>query len=152
VKLHVADAAATESLGAALGKAFATRAGLVVYLRGELGAGKTTLVRGLLRAFGVHGAIRSPTYTLVEPYRADGKDLVHLDLYRINDALELANLGLVDFPPERTWWLIEWPERAAGALPAPDVELWLRRDGEGREVEVLSATADNLLKEAALLL
>ena len=149
---RLADATATESFGAALAHALAKRRGLVVYLSGDLGAGKTTLVRGLLRALGVTGTIRSPTYTLIEPYRAGDQDIVHLDLYRIGDALELANLGLADFPADRTWWLVEWPERGRGALPAPDLELALRHAAEGREVGLSGPLADNLLKEAVLAL
>jgi tRNA threonylcarbamoyladenosine biosynthesis protein TsaE len=150
VKRTLPDAKATEAFGAALAKALGARSGVVIYLSGELGTGKTTLVRGLLHALGVEGSIRSPTYTLIEPYRAGGKDVVHLDLYRIADPLELANLGLADFPPGQTWWLIEWPERAGSTLPSADLELSLRHVPEGREVAIGGPLADNLLKEAAL--
>ncbi len=137
--MKLADAAATEAFGGALAAALKSREGVVVYLRGELGAGKTTLVRGLLRALGVAGAIRSPTYTLIEPYRAGARDVVHLDLYRIADPLELTNLGLGDFPEERTWWLVEWPDRGSGVLPLPDVQIHLQRQEEGREVRLGSS-------------
>ena len=133
MKRSLPDAAATEAFGAALANALRDREGLVVYLRGNLGAGKTTLVRGLLRALGVEGRIRSPTYTLMEPYRAGERSVIHLDLYRIADPLELNNLGIQDFPPQKTWWLIEWPERGASLLPPPDLQIDLRVDGKGRE-------------------
>lgn len=132
--LHSADD--TTALGAAIAAALGDRAGAVVFLQGPLGAGKTTVARGLLRALGVRGAIRSPTYTLLEPYELTGelagRVLVHLDLYRLADARELEPLGLRDYPPERCWWLIEWPERAAGRLPPAALTVALAHDGEGR--------------------
>jgi len=143
IRLNLADPAATESVGAALARATASQPGLVVYLRGELGAGKTTLARGWLRAMGASGAIRSPTYTLVEPYELDGRSVLHLDLYRLNDPAELEQLGLADTPPDRSHWLVEWPERAAGRLPAADLELALHTAGNGRRLEL--RCADRLL-------
>jgi tRNA threonylcarbamoyladenosine biosynthesis protein TsaE len=123
----------TAALGAAIAAALGDRAGAVVFLQGPLGAGKTTVARGLLRALGVRGAIRSPTYTLLEPYELPGRMLVHLDLYRLDDARELEPLGLRDYPPERCWWLIEWPERAAGRLPPAALTVALAHDGQGRQ-------------------
>jgi tRNA threonylcarbamoyladenosine biosynthesis protein TsaE len=142
IRLVLADAAATEAAGAALGRATADRPGLVVYLRGELGAGKTTLARGWLRALGAAGAIRSPTYTLVEPYELNGRSTLHLDLYRLNDPAELEQLGLLDTPPDRSLWLVEWPERGGGRLPRADLDIvlspvrggLLRPAGGGREL------------------
>lgn len=122
----------TTALGAAIAAALADRPGGVIYLRGPLGAGKTTVARGLLRALGVRGPIRSPTYTLLEPYELPGRLLVHLDLYRLADERELEPLGLRDYPPERCWWLIEWPERAAGRLPPADLDVTLSHDGGQR--------------------
>jgi tRNA threonylcarbamoyladenosine biosynthesis protein TsaE len=133
------DAAATEALGASLARVLAPRPGLVVYLHGELGAGKTTLVRAWLRALGVTGTIRSPTYTLVEPYEVGGRSLLHLDLYRLSDPEELVQLGVYDTPPERSTWLVEWPERGAGELPPPDLRISLGRAGEGREARLEGA-------------
>ena len=124
----------TAALGAAVAAALAGRPGAVVYLEGPLGAGKTTLARGLLRALGVRGAIRSPTYTLLEPYDIPAGTLVHLDLYRLADGRELEPLGLRDYPPERCWWLVEWPERARDRLPAPDLHIRLAHDPGGRRV------------------
>lgn len=132
MKIFLADAAATAALGAALAPILLQRPSAVVYLHGDLGAGKTTLARGLLRALGVTGAIRSPTYTLVEPYAIAERELLHVDLYRLNDAQELHQLGLVDDAPVSALWLVEWPERGAGELPAPDISLSLNLAGEGR--------------------
>lgn len=102
----------------------------VVYLHGDLGAGKSTLARAWLRSLGVTGTIRSPTYTLVERYPLDDSDALHLDLYRIGSGGELEFLGL-DEAPARLW-LVEWPERGAGGLPAPDLEVQLAVEGRGR--------------------
>jgi tRNA threonylcarbamoyladenosine biosynthesis protein TsaE len=147
-QLLLPDAAATEALGAKLARALAPLPGLVVYLHGDLGAGKTTLVRGWLRGLGATGAIRSPTYTLVEPYELDGRSLLHLDLYRLSDAAELEQLGVYDTPPQSSTWLVEWPERGAGELPPANLSLHLRAAGEGREVRLAAdpATAAFLIK------
>ena len=127
--MFLEDADATEALGGRLARSLPARA--VVYLHGDLGAGKSTLARALLRALGVTGAIRSPTYTLVEPYAlAAGGQALHLDLYRIGNPGELEFLGLD--PTEARLWLVEWPERGVGALPAADLEVRLAVEGEGR--------------------
>ena len=149
--LVLADAGATEALGARLARALAQQPGLVIYLEGDLGAGKTTLARGLLRALGVQGAIRSPTYTLMEVYEPAGRAVLHMDLYRLTDPLELQNLGLADFPPNKTLWLVEWPERGAGLLPPFDLRLRLAAEGAGRVVNVdLSQRLSKSFWEAAL--
>jgi tRNA threonylcarbamoyladenosine biosynthesis protein TsaE len=98
---------------------------LVMELSGDLGAGKTTLVRGFLRACGVHGPVRSPTYTLLETYPSGSMTFVHLDLYRLSGPSELENLGLRDLAGSAHTRLIEWPERGAGKLPAPDLSVRL---------------------------
>lgn len=126
--LHLRDAEATDALGAALARTRPPRA--VVHLHGDLGAGKSTLARALLRALGVRGAIRSPTYTLVERYPLGDGEAWHLDLYRIADPGELEFLGLDG--DEARLWLVEWPERGAGLLPAPDLRIDLAIDGGGR--------------------
>lgn len=112
----------------------------VVHLVGDLGAGKSTLARGWLRALGVTGTVRSPTYTLVERYPVAGGEALHLDLYRIGDVGELEFLGLDDV--SATLWLIEWPERGAQALPRADLRIVLEQAGHGRRVtlEPVSAT------------
>lgn len=129
------DAAATDALGRVLALTRPEQG--VVYLRGDLGAGKSSLARALLRTLGVAGTIRSPTYTLVEryPLPAGGREALHLDLYRIGAAEELEFLGLDDATVDAALWLVEWPERGVGLLPAADLEIALRPDGEGRLAE-----------------
>lgn len=130
MRVELADEAATLELGAGLARTLS--GGGVVYLHGDLGAGKTTLARGLLRAAGVQGTLRSPTYTLMEPYAAGGRSFLHLDLYRLADPSEVEQLGLRDYPVETTVWLVEWPEKGVGFLPRPDLEVHLSIDGPGR--------------------
>ena len=138
MELFLADADATESLAGALAATQPAQA--VVFLQGELGAGKSTLARAWLRALGVEGAIRSPTYTLVEHYPLpNGGKGLHLDLYRIGDAGELEFLALDD--AEATLWLVEWPERGARGLPAPDLSLALSIAGGGRQLVLGPGTA-----------
>lgn len=129
--IWLADSAATDALGAELARSSPEHA--VLYLRGELGAGKSTLARALLRALGVTGAIRSPTYTLVERYPlSSGGEAWHLDLYRIGDADELEFLGLDG--GEATLWLVEWPEHGRNALPPADLTVDLAVESSGRRV------------------
>ncbi len=138
MKIEVADAAAMEALGAQLAAAGTTG---IVYLNGELGAGKTTLARGFLRALGYEGRVRSPTYTLVEPYLFDAGTVYHLDLYRLSDARELEDLGLRDLLAEQALLLVEWPERGSGVLPAADLQVCIEHRDEGRRVTLEAATA-----------
>jgi len=133
------DSAATDAFGQALARTRPDHA--VVYLRGELGAGKSTLARALLRELGVTGAIRSPTYTLVERYPLGRGEAVHLDLYRLADAAELDFLGLDDLVAGSGLWLVEWPERGRGGLPPPDLELALAMVGPGRGLEAIGHSA-----------
>jgi tRNA threonylcarbamoyladenosine biosynthesis protein TsaE len=137
--LELADAEATEAAGAGLATALGGQGG-VVYLHGPLGAGKTTLVRGLLHALGVAGAIRSPTYTLVEPYDIAGMCALHVDLYRLADASELEALGIREMLDGDTLLLVEWPERAPGALPEADLDLTLAHAGAGRTLSLDGGT------------
>ncbi len=120
----------------------------VLYLRGELGAGKTTLVRALLRACGVLGPIRSPTYTLLEPYEAAGEALYHLDLYRLQSPEELEFIGIRDLLSASAIWLIEWPEQGQGVAPRADIDLTLSHQGQGREITMRAASGhgDAVLK------
>lgn len=135
----IADAAAMEALGAAL--AGALGGGLIVHLTGELGAGKTTLVRGVLHGLGHAGSVRSPTYTLVEPYELAGRRIFHLDLYRLADPEELEWIGIRDLLDADSLALIEWPERGAGVLPPADLEIAIAYFGTGRSV-TLTAHSD----------
>jgi tRNA threonylcarbamoyladenosine biosynthesis protein TsaE len=128
-EVFLADAEATAALAATLAATAPTPA--VVHLQGDLGAGKSTLARAWLRALGVEGAIRSPTYTLVERYPLTrGGEALHLDLYRIGDGAELEFLGLDD--AEAALWLVEWPERGGNALPPSDLRIRLAIEGAGR--------------------
>lgn len=130
----------TLAFGAALARSVPTHAAraLRVALRGELGAGKTTLVRGFLREWGVRGAVRSPSYALLEWYEVDTRRALHLDLYRLLDPEEVQTLGLRDYDAPSTVWLIEWPERAAGTLSEPDLTIALEA-GASSHRAVLSA-------------
>ena len=148
MQLELQDSESTEALGRALA---ATRPGnAVVFLQGDLGAGKSTLARALLRALGVQGAIRSPTYTLVERYPVEGGEAWHLDLYRIGNAGELDFLGLDE--ATATLWLVEWPERGSAGLPAPDLGIELAVQGQGRSalIQALSPTGQDWLARLGL--
>ena len=137
--IHLPDEAATRALAATLAQTAPATA--VVFLHGDLGSGKSTLARAWLRTLGVTGTVRSPTYTLVERYPlADGGEALHLDLYRIGAAGELEYLGLDD--SEAALWLVEWPDRGAGALPPADLHLHLAISGSGREARLESGTGE----------
>lgn len=129
----LANEAKTLALGEQLGGQLTTPA--VVYLCGELGAGKTTFSRGFLQARGHTGSVKSPTYTIVEPYEAlPAMPVFHLDLYRLGSAEELAYLGLEDYLARDAILLIEWPERALSHLPPPTFQITLKPEHEGRGV------------------
>ena len=136
--ITVTTAAAMETLGAEL--ALRSQPGMVLYLVGELGAGKTTLVRGFLRQLGARQAIKSPTFTLIEPYDIGGRRIYHLDLYRLSTAEELEYLGIRDCAEASTICLIEWPERGAGWLPAADAEIHIRYTQSTRQVDLVGHT------------
>lgn len=124
------DEAAQVALGESLGRALAGRG--QVHLIGDLGAGKTTLARGILRAYGHVGAVKSPTYTLVEPYETETARIFHFDLYRLGDPEELEFIGARDMLGGEALCLIEWPSRGAGWLPEPDLEIHLEVVAGGR--------------------
>lgn len=135
---HLADEAATLAFGAQLARGLAP--GMTVYLEGDLGAGKTTLVRGMLRALGYQGRVRSPTYTLAETYDLSGFELYHYDLYRMHDPREWLDAGFRDASDGHVVSLIEWPDRAIGWLPAPDVVVRLEITDDARTIECEAAS------------
>lgn len=139
--LHLSDTEATGMLGRALAHALPSVAlnPAVCHLRGELGTGKTTCVRSLLRTLGVEGIVRSPTYTLIETYAAGALTCVHVDLYRLRGPEDLDDLGLREYWTAGHLVLVEWPERAAEALARPDLEVCLEYADEGRNALLRAA-------------
>jgi tRNA threonylcarbamoyladenosine biosynthesis protein TsaE len=135
---HLSDEAATLEAGAIL--AGVLRGGLKIYLSGELGAGKTTLVRGLLRALGYRGRVKSPTFALVELYRLSRLDLYHFDLYRFEDPREWIDAGFREAFGTDAVCIVEWPEKAAGELPPADVRIRLEHAEAGRELHLAADT------------
>ena len=137
--LATRSAEETEAVGARLAlclPAARTRA-VIVYLSGDLGAGKTTLARGFIRACGYSGPVRSPTYTLLECHTAGTLTIVHLDLYRLRGPSELEGLGLRDLLLPAHVWLIEWPERGAGRLPESDLRVSLSVEANRHLIEAI---------------
>src|SRR3954462_1505222 len=134
--LKLPDAADTARLGAAL--AAGVEPGRALHLSGDLGTGKTTLVRGLLRALGVTGPVKSPTYTWVEPYELSRLDLYHFDFYRFEDRTEWLSSGLREYFRPDAFCIVEWPEKAGSLLPAPDLEVQLSYDAEARRASIAS--------------
>lgn len=130
--LLVPDAAAMEAAGGRLARLVS--GGLCIHLRGELAAGKTTFARGYLRALGHPGAVKSPTFTLVESYVLADRSVHHFDLYRLVDPLELEFIGIDEYFGPTADTLVEWPERGAGVLPASDIEIVLDVVGTAREL------------------
>ena len=138
ITLNLSDEAATMALGARLAEAL--HGGLAIWLKGNLGAGKTTLVRGLLRGLGYEGKVKSPTYTLVEPYVISGLYLYHFDLYRFVDPEEWEAAGFRDYFNSESVCLIEWPEKAGDLLPPADIEIALEPSGAGRTATLTART------------
>jgi tRNA threonylcarbamoyladenosine biosynthesis protein TsaE len=141
--LSLPDEAATLRLGEALaaGVQRDNLRGLTLHLRGELGAGKTTLVRGLLRALGYSGRVKSPTYTLVEPYALLRLHLYHFDFYRFKDRSEWLSSGFREYFNPESLCVVEWPERAGDLLALPDMEIHLRYHADGRIAELAAHSA-----------
>lgn len=135
---HLHDEAATAALGAALARALAP--GLAIYLHGDLGAGKTALTRAMMRAAGYAGHVKSPTYTLAEPYSimiaGEPVELVHFDLYRLSSPEEFLDAGFREHFGNDAICVVEWPEKAEGVLPPADMEILLGISGSGRDIEL----------------
>lgn len=132
--IYLKDTEATEQFGAKLWAELPEKC--VVFLRGDLGAGKTTLVRGFLRAAGYTGAVKSPTYTLVEEYTIGERKIFHFDLYRVADPEELEWIGIRDYFDQDSVCFIEWPDMGKGFLPEPDRVISLVSEGTGRSVDM----------------
>lgn len=130
--VFLADEAAMVEFGGRLGRL--ANGGEVIFLEGDLGMGKTTLSRGVLRGFGHQGSVKSPTYTLVEPYEVGERTIYHFDLYRLGDPEELEYLGIRDYFSEQAVCLIEWPDRGDGVLPVADLLLTIELEQRGRRV------------------
>lgn len=146
LRFETENEAQTEALGARLAPLLARLRR--IYVRGPLGAGKTTLVRGLLRGLGHTGPVKSPTFTLIEPYRLGGVSVFHFDFYRIEDPAELEFLGLRDYLGGEDVCVVEWPERAGEVLPPPDLDVMIHSSNDrGR---VLQLQAHSEIGEAAL--
>ena len=151
IQRHLPNAAATERVGAALARAL--EGGMVIALHGDLGTGKTTLVRGVLRELGWTGSVKSPTYTLVEYYPISSLYLYHFDFYRFADPGEWETAGLADCFRSDSICLVEWPERVAGLLPPADLDVTLlhvMREAGGRDLVVTASTAAGDRCQAAL--
>ena len=129
----------TVALGQKIGAALQGSGG-VVFLSGTLGAGKTTFTRGVLKHFGHSGAVKSPTYTLVEPYRLQERDMYHFDLYRLADPEELEYMGIREYFDGQALCIVEWPDQGQGFLPQADIVVSLTPSEEGRKAQVVANT------------
>ena len=133
--------AAMVAFGRQLGLACKAQSGVVIFLQGDLGMGKTTLSRGVLQAFGHQGAVKSPTYTLVEPYELSAGNVYHFDLYRLGDPEELEFMGIRDYFAGNSLCLVEWADKARGFLPVADLMVRIQPVTAGRTVSITAQTA-----------
>ena len=136
VTLYLADEEAMTAFGARIAKT--TEGHGLIFLEGDLGAGKTTLSRGIIRGLGHEGAVKSPTFTLVEPYEIGDIRAFHFDLYRLVDPEELEYLGIRDYFEDDALCLIEWPRKGSGFLPKPDLTITISPQDSGRSLKILS--------------
>ncbi len=139
VKVYLESEIETVNLGSKLANAI--KPPLTLYLSGELGAGKTTFSRGLIQSLGHKGAVKSPTYTLVEPYELNGMDIFHFDLYRLSDPEELEFMGIRDYFADSSLCIVEWPDKGVGILPDADLLIDIKYLEQGREVTLTPQTA-----------
>ncbi|WP_347989291.1 tRNA (adenosine(37)-N6)-threonylcarbamoyltransferase complex ATPase subunit type 1 TsaE [Methylomonas sp. AM2-LC] len=148
MQFHLHNAQETENLGSVLWRVLPSKA--LVFMYGELGTGKTTLMRGLLRAAGYQQVVRSPTYSLVEEYQLGDRSLFHFDLYRLSSPEELEWIGMDDYLQQNALCFIEWPQRGLGFLPVADVEIHLQyheSDSRLAEIIVLEANLKNKIQQ-----
>ncbi len=140
MNLRLQDESATLAFGGQLAK-YLPQKGLI-FLYGDLGAGKTTLVRGILQSLGHQGSTKSPTYTLVEPYQIGEQMIYHFDLYRLSDAEELEYMGMRDYLDEEALCFIEWPQKGVGFLPKADLSIHLAYKAQERMIQLEAATPE----------
>ena len=138
LKLFLVDESSTDALGAHVAPLLAP--GMVIFLSGHLGAGKTSLARAMLRALGFSGKVKSPTYTLVELYTVSRLNLYHFDFYRFKDPKEWRDAGFSEYFSGASVCLVEWPEKAAGLLPVADLDIAFEFAGDGRDLEIRAGT------------
>lgn len=143
LRVALVSTEATEQCGACFARSLpglVAQQPVLVFLEGELGAGKTTWARGFLRALGITGPVRSPSYTLLEAYACDALTVVHLDLYRLQEPRELEQLGLRDLHTAGHLWLVEWPDRGSGELPMPDLRIRLESGARAHHLAALGVS------------